>query len=118
MTTTKQVIHGNRNTWTLHHCRPDIRPGPAGDTVSPLERLRHHVTGAIERGESVAIVSHELPANVRRDRTWVVFDYLGGTYRASESLDRIESLAAMKWSLTYSARIRTAARFAVSEVRS
>lgn len=27
----------------------------------PLERLRHHVTGAIERGEAVAIV--EVPAN-------------------------------------------------------
>jgi hypothetical protein len=27
-----------------------------GESDSPLERLRHHVTGAIERGEKVAIV--------------------------------------------------------------
>lgn len=31
---------------------------------SPLERLKHHVTGAIERGEAVAVVEKPLPWHV------------------------------------------------------
>lgn len=32
--------------------------------ANPLERLRYHVTGAIERGEKEAIVARELPESV------------------------------------------------------
>ena len=31
-----------------------------GASMNPLERLRHHVSGAIERGESVAIVEQRV----------------------------------------------------------
>lgn len=33
--------------------------------MNPLERLRHHVTGAIERGEGVAIVEKRPPETSR-----------------------------------------------------
>ena len=33
---------------------------------APLERLRHHVTGAIERGEAVAIVEQAAPRTLTR----------------------------------------------------
>lgn len=56
--------------------------------MTPLETLRHHVTGAIERGEAQAIV--EIPC-----KPWHDFSELAGAIRKCETrkqFDRMESL--------------------------
>jgi hypothetical protein len=56
--------------------------------LKPLERLRYHVTGAIERGETEAIVEHatDIPAFLqiskeRRKEAWKEFDAKRGVKR-------------------------------------
>jgi hypothetical protein len=64
---------------------------------TPLERLRHHVTGAIERGEAEAIVekryeiSPEVKKRLRVERRIIsrfVDDALAAGHRLSVSLER------------------------------
>ena len=58
--------------------------------MNPLETLRHHVTGAIERGEGQAIVDDTTPC-----KPWHDFSELVAAIRKCETekqFDRMESL--------------------------
>ena len=60
-----------------------MKPVREGETkMTPLQMLRHHVTGAIERGESVAVTERRAPGyNCRRGSAWHTWQCAGSEWR-------------------------------------
>ena len=54
---------GNVNHYRCRDCGIGFHRAKRTRPATPLERLRHHVTGAIERGEATAIVEQAVDAH-------------------------------------------------------
>lgn len=63
--------------------------------MSPLDRLRYHVTGAIERGEGVAIVEKRPPETSRPKRR--IHQNVWGNWNGYEGTRKVREFGTDKW---------------------